>query len=176
MPTTKYFLFRGKLYKQRYGAAMVSLVFPVVDNLYMEFLEPPLLKKYIVNLDFGNVCGQCFAKVQKIRWTILPCISTKLAQQTALKLDTLIIHKPDGSVKLLIYLKATHTDHYLNFSSHHSINHKLGVVRTLLDYSNFVITDPKDRGLEEEKIRVALRRCRYPNWTFKRVKQKMDNK
>ena len=91
-------------------------------------------------------------------------------------LDTLIVRKPDGSVKLLIYRKATHTDQYLNFSSHHPIHHKLGVVRTLLDRSNTVITDPKDRELEEEKIKVALKRCGYPDWTFKQVKQKMDNK
>ena len=72
-------------------------------------------------------------------------------------LDTLIIRKPDGSIKLLINLKATHTDFYLNFSSHHPINHKLVVVRTLLDYSNSVITDPKDRELEAENIKVALK-------------------
>ena len=38
-------------------------------------------------------------------------------------LATLIIRKLDGSVKLLIYLKATHTDRYLNFLSLHPINH-----------------------------------------------------
>ena len=37
--TTTYFLFRGKIYKQRFGAAMGSPVSPVVANLYMEFLE-----------------------------------------------------------------------------------------------------------------------------------------
>ena len=37
--TTTYFLFRGTIYKQRFGAAMGSPVSPVVANLYMEFLE-----------------------------------------------------------------------------------------------------------------------------------------
>ena len=37
--TTTYFLFRGNIYKQRFGAAIGSPVSPVVANLYMEFLE-----------------------------------------------------------------------------------------------------------------------------------------
>ncbi|XP_072032868.1 uncharacterized protein [Amphiura filiformis] len=57
--TTTYFLFRGTMYKQRFGAAMGSPVSPVVANLYMEFLEqkaiasapltckPRLWKRYV---------------------------------------------------------------------------------------------------------------------------------
>ena len=56
--TTTYFLFRGNIYKQRFGAAMGNPVSPVVANLYMEFLEqaiatapvhckPRLWKQYV---------------------------------------------------------------------------------------------------------------------------------
>ena len=34
-------------------------------------------------------------------------------------LDTFIVKKEDGTVKLLVYRKPTHKDQYLNYKSHH---------------------------------------------------------
>ena len=190
--TTTYFLFRGTIYKQRFGAAMGSPVSPVVANLYMEFLEqqaiatapiscrPRLWKRYvddileIVNKDqVDNLTDHLNQTdpTDSIKFTY-----EKESNNSIPFLDTLIVRKPDGSVKLLVYRKATHTDQYLNFSSHHPIHHKLGVVRTLLDRMNSVVTEDKDKELEEEKIRSALSRCGYPKWTFTQVKEQMENK
>ena len=152
--TTTYFLFREKLYKQRFGVAMGSPVSLVVANLYMEFLEqraittapihcrPRLCKRYVDDV------SEIVCKDQVDNLTIYlnqtdPKDSIKFTYEKEKDccipfLDTLIIRKSDGSIKLLIYRKATHTDQYLNFSSHHHIHHKLGVVRTLLDHSNSV--------------------------------------
>ena len=41
-------------------------------------------------------------------------------------LDTLMIRKEDGTVKLLVYRNKSHTDQYLNFTSHHPLHQKLG--------------------------------------------------
>ena len=86
-------------------------------------------------------------------------------------LDTLIMRKPDGLVKLCIYRKKTHTDQYLQFSSHHPLHQKLGVIRTLLDRSESIVTEVSDREKEELNIRQVLTACGYPEWTVNKVKQ-----
>jgi len=88
-------------------------------------------------------------------------------------LDTLIVRKADGRVKLLVYRKKTHTDQYLHFSSHHPLQHKLSVVQTLLDRSSHIVTEVKDREQEEHHIRTALARCGYPDWSINQVKSQM---
>jgi len=81
--------------------------------------------------------------------------------------DTLIVWKTDGRVKLLVYRKKTHTDQYLHFSSHHPLQHKLSVVRTLLDRSSQIVTEVEDRKQEEHHIHTALARCDFPRLELK---------
>ncbi|XP_072048952.1 uncharacterized protein [Amphiura filiformis] len=167
-------------------------VSPVVANLYSEFLEqhalatapldcrPRLWKRYVDDIleivkedQVDNLTSHLNQSdpTDSIKFTY-----EKEHEGTIPFLDTLIVKKPDGSVKLLVYRKVTHTDQYLNFDSHHPIHHKLGVIRTLLDRMDNVVTEDEDKKLEEEKIRQALGRCGYPGWSFKKVKDKMANK
>ena len=88
----------------------------------------------------------------------------------------LIVRKEDGTVKLLVYRKKTHTDQYLNFQSYHPLHHKLGVVRTWIDRMEKVVTEEGDKKVEEDKIKQALKQCGYPDWTVKKVKQDRANK
>ena len=87
-------------------------------------------------------------------------------------LDTLITRREDGSIKLLVYRKATHTDQYLSFQSHHPLQHTLAVIRTLLERSDSIVTEEEDRKQEEEHIRTALHTCGYPDWAIRRSKSK----
>ncbi|XP_072046601.1 uncharacterized protein [Amphiura filiformis] len=165
--TTTYFLFRGNIYKQRFGAAMKSPVSPVVANLYMEFLEqhalasapldckPRLWKRYVDDIlevvkedqvdNLTNHINQS-DPTGNIKFTY-----EKEQEGTIPFLDTLIVRKADGSVKLLVYRKVTHTDQYLNFQSHHPIHHKLGVVRTLLDRMNSIVTEEETRNRKRRR-------------------------
>ena len=82
----------------------------------------------------------------------------------------------NGGLKLQFYRKPTHTDQYLNFSSHHPIEHKLSVVRTLLERSLCLVTEIEDRKQEDFHVEEALRACRYPKWTFNKVRSQIESK
>ena len=56
-------------------------------------------------------------------------------------LDTLVERKPDGSLTTKVYRKKTHTNQYLDFSLHHPTNQKLGVIRSLLDRKESIVSD-----------------------------------
>jgi len=74
-------------------------------------------------------------------------------------LDLLLHMTENGGLKLQIYRKPTHTDQYLNFSSHQPTEHKLSVVRTLLERSQCLVTDIEDRKQEDFNVEGALRAC-----------------
>jgi len=87
-----------------------------------------------------------------------------------------LIRKEDGNIKLLVYQKKTHTDQYLNFMSQHPLHQKLGVIRSLLNRCENVVTEEEDRRQEEERITSALKKCSYLAWRIRKAKKDMQNK
>ena len=184
--STTYFSFDDKIYRQKFGAAMGSPVSPIVANIFMEYLEqkaistapddikPRIWKRYvddilaIVNkdkvldlkehLDLADESGS-------IKFTHELEVDSSIPF-----LDTRITKKPDGSVKLKVYRKKTHTGQYLNFNSHHPLHQKLGVIRTLMDRAHSIVSEEEDLISEENHIRSSLKECGYPNWAFRKPK------
>ena len=177
--TGTYFVIRGQIRRQRFGTATGISVFAIIAEFCMELLEqkaiatapidcrPNLWKRYVD--DVLEIVKD--SKVDQLTYHLTKpnpqaTLSSRMNPKKDNKipfLDTLITRKPDGSVKLLIYRKPTHTDQYLNH-------------RTLMDRAERVVADPEDRKKEEDHIRQALHNCNYPSWTFDKVKVQQTNK
>ena len=190
--TTTYFMFRGQVYQQKFGTAMGSPVSPIVANLFMEDLEqramasasgelrPTLWKRYVDDtlevIKRGKV-DEWSAHLNNMD----PTGSIKFTHEietdnTIAFLDTLLERKEDGSVKVKVYRKKTHTNQHLPFDSHHPLNQKLGVPRTLLNRCEEIVTEEEDKKEERNTIRNALNICGYPDWTIKRVEENLRTK
>ena len=72
----------------------------------------------------------------------------------------------DTSTKITTYRKPTHTDHYLNFNSHHPLIHKRSVVRTLTTRAQLYVTTAEDRKAKISHVRNALRANNYKKWAL----------
>ncbi|XP_072017161.1 uncharacterized protein [Amphiura filiformis] len=184
LATVAYFSYSGQIYRQCFGMAMGSPLSPLACNIFMEWLEqkaistapdscrPRLWKRYVDDVLEIIRRGQVDNLTDHLN-SIDPTGSIKFTYEQEQDgsipfLDTLITRKSDGSLKLSIYRKKTHTDQYLQFSSHHPLHQKLGVVRTLLDRSESLVTEEADRQKEETNIREALSGCGYPDWSIKK--------
>ncbi|XP_066300839.1 uncharacterized protein [Branchiostoma lanceolatum] len=185
--TTTYFCFRGEIYQQKFGTAMGSPLEQQAIATAPVNCTPKLWKRYVDDVLELLKRGAEQQLTDHLN-TIDSTGNIKFTHETEENgtvpfLDTLLVKKEDGTVKLLIYRKKTHTDQYLNFNSHHPLHQKLGVIRTLMDRCKSVVTEETDRQLEMDHIKQALSRCGYPDWTFKKVehqtnktKQKKDRK
>ncbi|XP_072042917.1 uncharacterized protein [Amphiura filiformis] len=164
----------------------------IIANIFMEWLEqeaiatapmeckPKMWKRYVDDILEIIKKGTTQQLTEHLN-TVDPTKNIKFTHEEEENnqipfLDTLIIRKDDGSVKLLIYRKKTHTDQYLNFSSQHPLHQKIGVVRTLLDRMENIVTEEEDKQEEENKIRSALAQCGYPKWSIDKAKQQIQNK
>ena len=88
-------------------------------------------------------------------------------------LDVMIKRQVDGSIKTSVYRKAIHTDSYLNFQSHHSVQHKESVIRSLVKRGETFSTDEVDRAAETEHIDKVLKVNSYPSGFIRNTRRKM---
>ena len=77
-------------------------------------------------------------------------------------LDVLLEHEADGSIFTTVYRKLTHTDQYLDFSSHHPFAHKIAVVKILHGRTEAICSLVPHKDNQVRHIRQALNTNGYP--------------
>ena len=192
---TTIFTHNNQLYKQSSGFPMGSGISPGACNTYMEKFEgqalvscPPEFKPKIWLRYVDDVVEAIHRdKVDEFTQhlnSLNPCIQFTVELQSENTegkqhlpvLDVDIHRLEDGKSKFKVYRKSTHTDQYLNFHSHHPLNQKLGVIRTLFDRATSLTTTEEDKAIEIQNIKAALRLCNYPEWSFEKVEKMLSEK
>ena len=173
---TTYFVYGGETFQQTHGTAMGSPVSPLVANAYMERFEeralasaphPPLLWLRYVDDTFVHIredevdsfTNHINQIDRNIKFTCEPEEGGTLAF-----LDVKIHVLDDGSIKTTVFRKATHTDQYLNGLSHHPLEHKRSVVRSLLNRADNIISTVDDVKTEKDHVRKVLGFNNYDQW------------
>ena len=175
-----YFVYNGKFFRQKHGCAMGSPVSPIVANLYMEDFEERALRWYTGTKPklWVRYVDDTFVVIKKSELTsffdyinsrdqFITFTQELISDASSLPfLDVLVSVDDSGEIHCKVYRKPTHTDQYLSFDSHHPLVHKYGVVRSLNNRANQIITDEKDRESEREHLDTALSSCGYPRWAI----------
>ena len=146
----------------------------IITNLFMEWLEeqailksPITYKSKLWNVDdvMEVVSKGCERELTEHLNSIDTTASTKFtydeeSDNSLPFMDKLMTRKEDGTVKLLVYRKKTHTDQCINFTSQYPIHQKMGVIKTIMDRC----------------ITKALNICGYSSWTIKKMKEQQFQK
>ena len=77
----------------------------------------------------------------------------------------ILLKRNNGKISVLAYRKPTHTDQYLQYSSHHQKSRKERVVSSLLNRAYSIITNKDDLYQENARIKQVLKENGYQEST-----------
>ena len=160
---------------------MGSPVSVVVANLVMEHVEKLLISSFVRKPRFwkryvDDVC--CSVQECDVNDLLVHLNSIEPSVQFTCEveknrhlpyLDILLEHNLDGTISTRVCRKLTHTERYLDFSSHHPPAHKAAVVKSLFDRADRLSSCPEYLSEELDKIHTAMASNNYPRGFVKRV-------
>ena len=182
-----YFSFWGQFYEQAEGAAMSSLVSPIVANLYVEYFEqkalstaphtPRYWQRYVDDTFViqKEIHKQDFLQhINSVDPAIQFTMEDNKEDGAIPFLDTIVKPEADGKLSTTVYRKPTHTDQYLQWDSHHHLSAKFGVIHTLSHRAQTVCSNPELLCKEKAYLRNALTQWKYPKWALDKVERRLS--
>ena len=183
------FSFQDQFYEQVKGAAMGSLVSPIVSNLYIENFEQRTLSAAPhPTPGFGTGMWMThFSSTRKSTNKTSHNMSTVLTLPFSLQWRTirrmgsspswtpLIKPEADGKLSTTVYRKPTHIDQYVQWDGHHHLSAKFSVIHTLSHRAQTVCSNPELPHKEKTHLRNALTNANTPNGLWARLREGLTN-
>ena len=136
------------------------------NKLIQSTITPPKIWKRFVDDSFAMINKNAIISFHNTLNSIDPSIKFTIEHEKDGQiafLDTLI-SRCNSSLCINVYRKPTHTDRYLDFSSHHDMKHKItcGAAITLIDRSLNLPTTEDNKRKELKHVSEALISNGYP--------------
>ena len=181
---TTYFKFNDQSYQQTDGAAMGGPTSAIVSEIYMQAVEvtaittadhPPKIWERHVDDVFSVIQRNYLQELlHHINSLHRQTQFTKEEEEDSILpfLGTLVQRNPDKTISVKVYRKPTHSNQYLNYTSHHSTSAKQSVITALFDRADNIVSSEKDKEEEKQHILAALQQNGYPrDFIMKTIKQ-----
>ena len=185
--SNSYFIYNDVTYKQIHGCAMGSPVSAIVANLCMEVIEEQAIKsattplkiwKRFVDDSFAIINKNAVISFHNTLNSIDPHIKFTIEHEKDGQiafLDTLVSRR-NNFIFINVYRKPTHTDRYLDFSSHHDIKHKISAATTLINRSLNLPTIEDGKQRELKHARETLVSNGYPKTLISKITKTQTDK
>uniref|UniRef100_A0A5S6QVG5 Reverse transcriptase domain-containing protein n=1 Tax=Trichuris muris TaxID=70415 RepID=A0A5S6QVG5_TRIMR len=146
MKEGNYFRFQDRFYAQNNGAPMGSSLSPILAEVFMEHFEqkafanlgdsetPTFFKRYADDIFAIVKVGTAERFLEHLNSLFPDNIVLTFEKETNNMLpflDALVIRR-GTTIVTKVYRKATSSDRYLNFASHHHISIKTGIISTMV--------------------------------------------
>ena len=153
---------------------MGSPVSAIMANMVVEHLEQQALATTTISPRFwkryvDDVCSAIKpSQIDSLQSHLNSCqpsiqftIETETNGSIAF-LDTQMTRGAHGQLSTTVHRKPTHTDRYLSYDSHHPVQHKEAVARSLMDRASNLPSSNSDRKIEARQVITMLESNSYP--------------
>ena len=185
--SNSYFIYNNVTYKQIHGCNMGSPVSAIVANLCMEVIEeqaiksattPPKIWKRFVDDSFAIINKNAVISFHNTLNSIDPHIKFTIEHGKDGQIAFLgtLVSRRNNFIFINVYCKPTHTDCYLDFSSHHDIKHKISAATTLINRSLNLPTTEDGKQRELKHARETLASNGYPKTLISKISKTQTDK